>query len=1540
MVCGGRTFYWPLAAAVAVGAACLAALPAWAVPRKQATVEEFLAVRPVNPSDNPDRPPPLAHANDEWVNMLVRSRQLLEQKDYHQAIQILQALIDRGDTGFVPARDGRRWASLWTIANDLIGGADEAGIRLYRRLYEAQAQQLYEQAVAAGDTRGLRRVAYLYLHTRHGSKALDTLGMLQFDRGRYLEAIDAWQNCLDVLEEGPAAALLLARLAVANQLAGRVEQARKLAQTLAEKYPQAEAPLSGRVQKIAQFAQSALSLPAPPAAAIPQQAGWPGLGAMPDGVGLMVESQVVLVPRWRKPEMPTVSGEDVGDKLIALRSARQAIPGNRAMSIKAVKGHVQMEPPRNTQVYDQNGQIRAGASYLPPMIQPVVVGETVIVREDEAVNAYNIITGEKVWAGQGRLEKEREGPVQYYGYWSAPSDSGQYTLTVGAGTVYALTNYVVNQPGRFHMGMPGQPRRSLDSSCLVAFSISDEGKVRWSVGNGSGEQDVIRNGKFLSAPTYCGDLLYVMVLYQESYHVVCLKSGTGEFVWSSLMAQVPAQSGFVRMGDTFCRGSCPAVSEGIVVAVTNSGVVAGFEADTGRPLWAHQYPSTVNRMGPNYGMVAAPRRTGSNNPPNPIILSRGRAYCLPSDSDKLLALDCRTGSLAWEASRENQKDLSFIDHDRLLLSGDGLVVIGTERGETLKNFPGEKVAGILGRPAVSPRYVLASGEARLYRLHLIGPDYLLESMDLQSPQGLLGNLVSMDGKLIAANTAGLCAYFDYEYIRKVLSERLANAPDSELRQLLMQRGTLAFSAERFQEALADLLRCEDLSRQAGDNETTQRVLPHLYRTYIALGNRAEKNEQMREMFEKAQAYAVSPSDKAHLKIRLAKYFEKAGQLEKAVEVAQELAAEGEDLKVADVAIGPEGNDLARLGPDDEKVSAGEWGQTFVRRLIEIHGQKVYAIEDAKAEDALRKARDGADPQALERLAQRWPNSKWTDDAQFYAAELLYLEGTKAAGVQAETIFTRTRRLLWAVSNIQASELRVSAVVGLAAICSRSGWQLVASQTLDQVRSLPGDTPVKFADIQGRLADLIKKIEAGKITSPPAPGGAKVLHIQAILPELDRVYALAGEQVILLRDQDGQPVRVGQKLVALNGKRAILLDTASQTAPDENGWSALVSLEGEPNVWMMAGANLVGTLSGDGKSVLVAYRTSLRRFDLATAKLTLDVKLGDLGAPSPAQMAIDPRVLVVVDSSGKIICVNLADGSRRWEANMGAGRGASSPPDITKDHVLIRDRTCRQLLLLDLPSGKVVEKFEAKSFAEGCVTPEGFLVTLLDGELSVREAAKPGKQVWFRRYGEQSGAGLLCVTGEYIVVSPSAGNEVHVLPMTGSGVSAAEFKLDAAGGEKAIPMEACFDGDSLYVLSTAGLPGNTAPATVRRSIASNRWGACRHLAVHRLGLKKDKPAWAYALDATGRYLPRPAMPAVGQKHLVAIVRETQQQAMAKAVILDKDTGKAVQTIDLTGQDPKVKAEVRTRKLAMVGQAVLTDGFLTVETGDGVAVYGSK
>ncbi|HQL73455.1 MAG: outer membrane biogenesis protein BamB [Planctomycetes bacterium ADurb.Bin126] len=1534
MAAGRGMFSWPAATAVAVVCAvCLPIGEAWGspAPAGRGLLDEFLTGRSAAAPQNPDRPPPLVHSDDELFQALVRARQLLEQKDYSGALELLQIMITRSDSGFVASSDGRRWISLWTLANELIARSDEQAVLYYRRLHEVQAQKLFEQALADGDSLSLKKVVSRYLHTEHGMLALEAVGRMHFDAGEFAQAVEVWEDCLDLQYPDSQRPALLARLAVANHLAGRNGEARRLVDLLAKDHADAEATLAGRQQNVSAFAAEMVrSLPvAPPPPAAPAR-DWPGLGGLGDGAAVMSESKVVLAPRWRVPEMPAVSGDDVGDTLIALKSLRRSLPGNRgSMSVRVVKGHAQAEYPRNVHIYNPGGVSRGSPIFLPPSVQPVVVGETVIVRQDDAVRAYNIITGMPLWEGRGQLEKDESSSArQYYGY-TLPFDSGQYCLTCGGGYVYALSDCPPAQVGRYvNRSMPGPA----DMSCLVAYSIEEEGKIKWTRGRGQGESELIRNGRYLSAPTYLDQRLYVLVLYMESYHLACLSARTGELVWSTILAQIPAQAPHLRYMDLDSRGSPPAVNDGIVVAVTNSGVIAGLEADTGRPLWAHQYPSALNRMGAASYPVVQGRNNAATYPPNPVIISRGRAFCLPCDSDNMLSLDCRSGQLLLETSRQDQKDLSFIDHDRLLLSGEGIVVVDAQSGQVLAKHENK---GILGRPAVSRRHVLASAEGKVYRMGLEG-GYPLDGMELQSPQGLLGNLVSLDGKLLAANAAGICAYFDYEYVRHLLVDRLSSTKADEHRQILLQWGMLAFGAERFDEALEALLKCERLAGQVNDHDLSQRVMPHLYRTYVAMANRSDTNAGMLENFRKARAYAVSPSDKAHLNIRLAKYHERAGEYPRAVDVAQELAAEAGDLKVADVLIGPEGNDLTRLSSEDEQQEAREWAELFVKRLIEIHGQQVYAAWDAKAEQALVAGRDGRDAEALMRVAQQWPNSKWADDAQFYAAELLYGKSQSASGVQAESMLTQTRRLLWQVSRLQTSELRVSAVVGLAAICARRGWQLVASQTLDQVREMAPETSVKFADIQGKLGDLIKRIESGKIGPTPPSPDLRDQAIQALLAPVQKLWDIVDEKLVVLRDQDGQAVRAGQKLIALNGKRAILLDTASPKAPDEKDWSALVPLEVDPNrAFIVSGSNLVGSLSADGKSVLVAYRTALRRFELSSGRLTLDKKLADFGAPSPSQMSITPRELVVVDSSGTIVCVDLTSGELRWKAASGAGRGALLPPEIACGCVLVRDRTFRQMLLLSLDKGRVLKKFEASRGLEGALTREGFLVTMVDDELNVWEVGKLDKPLWWRRYGENSGASILCVRDQNILVQPSQEGEVKVLPMAGGGQSLAEFRLEAVGGEKPIAIDAMFDGQSIYVLSSSGIPGN-----VRRTNVNIRFMPCRNLALHRLSLDKDKPRWVYPLDVSGRYVTRPQLPAVAQKHLVATVREMQTQATARAIVLDKETGKAVQTIDLGGDSPKVNAAVRHRKLLQSGQAVITDGFLTVETGDGVAVYGTK
>lgn len=1534
MAAGRGIISWPVAAAVVTLCAVLGPGGTAAGSSGQAgrsVLDEFLAGRSAA-SENPDRPPPLVHSRDELFDALLRVRQLLEQKEYGQALDVLQKIILRTDAGFVAGRDGRRWVSLWTLANEMIARSDEQALRHYRRLHEAQAQELMEQALAEGDVLRLKKVVSLYLHTEHGALALETVGRLHFDAGRFIQAIEVWEECLTLPAHGPRKAVLLARLAVANHLSGRTSEARKLAAVLAKEHAQAEATFAGRQQNVAQFVSECLqSLKPSQEAPTSLVRDWPGLGGLTDGVGVMSESKVVLSPRWRVPEMPAVSGDDISDSMIALKSIRRMIPGNRnPAAVRVVRGHAQAEYRQGVHVYGPGGVSR-GPMYLPAVVQPVVVGETVIVRQDDAVKAYNIITGSFLWKGQGELEKD-ERPTQnvYYGYNMLPSDNGQYCLTAGGGYVYALSEC----PGGYqpqHMFGRSTPAPS-ESSCLVAYSIKEEGKIKWTKGRGQGDSDLTRNGRYLSAPTYDDHRLYVMILHLgQSYHMACLSARTGDLIWSTLVAQVPVQQQHMRFMDLDSRGSPPAVSDGVVVAVTNSGVVVGLEADTGRPLWAHQYPSQVNRPGTMSYPVQG-RNNATSLPPNPVIISRGRAYCLPCDSDNLLTLDSRSGQLLLEVPRQEQKDLSFIDHDRLLLSGESLFVIDAQNGQILGKHENK---GIMGRPAVSQRHVLASAEGKVFRMSLEG-NYALDAMELQSPQGLLGNLISLDGKLLAANSAGLCAYFDYDYVRKVLVERLASAKPAEQRQILLQWGMLGFGAERFDEALEALLKCERLSKEVNDHDLSQRVVPHLYRTYVALGNRSQSNPGMLENFQKARPYAVSASDKAHLKIRLAKYHERAGEFAKAVDVAQELAAEAGSLKVADVAIGAAGNDLTRLSSEEEQQEARDWAEMFVKRLIEIHGQQVYAAEDAKAEQALTAGRDGRNAEALMKVAQKWPNSKWADDAQFYAAEMLYAGSQAATGVQAESMLTQTRRLLWQVSRLQASELRVSAVVGLAAICSRSGWMLVATQTLDQVRTMPGETLVKFADIQGRLDELIKRIESGKIGTTPPPTGLQNQSIQALLAPVQKLWEVVDEKIVILRDQDGQPVRVGQKLVALNGKRAMLLDTASPKAPDEKDWSALVPLEADPNrAFYVSGTNLVGALSADGKSVFVAYRTALRRFELSSGRLTLDVKLAELGAASPTQMTITNSELLVVDSSGAIVCVNLSDGSLRWKAAMNGRYGALVPPEVACGCVLVRDRTFKQMLLLSLDKGRVLKKFDASRSLEGVLTREGFLVTLVDDELNVWEVGKLDKPLWFRRYGENSGSSILCVRDRNILIQPNQDGQVNVVPIAGGGQSLAEFRLEQVGGEKPIAIDAMIDGEDIYVLTSSGMPGN-----VRRPNVQVRYMPCRNLALHRLSLGKGQPQWVYGLDVSGRYVTRPQLPSIAQKHVVATVREMQAQAMAKAIILDKDTGKAVQTIDLGGENPKVNPAMRHRKLLQAGQAVITDGFLTVETGDGVAVYGTK
>ena len=281
---------------VAAAALALAVGAAWGQ-------EIVLAPAVAAPAGATGGPIPLVNADEEMASFVKRARQEIARKDYHQAIGILQALLNLSEQCFVPVGDGRRYVSLAASASAEIGRLPPEAMKLYRRLFDPEAGELLRRAGDDPTEAQYRNIVRRYFHTRQGDDALNMLGAVLFDRGRFSQAARCWRDVLEGYrgtDLSPAA--LLVKIAVAHHFAGEGRRASEALKTLREKHPDAECVLAGRRQNAAAFTEAALSRPRPVfGASLAAPGGWPSLTGSPTGVAVMGACRPVLSPRWTRP---------------------------------------------------------------------------------------------------------------------------------------------------------------------------------------------------------------------------------------------------------------------------------------------------------------------------------------------------------------------------------------------------------------------------------------------------------------------------------------------------------------------------------------------------------------------------------------------------------------------------------------------------------------------------------------------------------------------------------------------------------------------------------------------------------------------------------------------------------------------------------------------------------------------------------------------------------------------------------------------------------------------------------------------------------------------------------------------------------------------------------------------------------------------------------------------------------------------------------------------------------------------------------------
>jgi len=1467
---------------------------------------------------------PLVNADEELAGYLAEAQRLIEQGEHGRAIQILQALILRSDSGFLVLPDGRRFVSMQVMANEALGRMDGDGMRLYRRLYDGQASQLYQQGISAGSERPLRRVTRCYRHTTFGPKALAALGAMYFDRGRFVQAGRCWREVLEMKPTDVSEAMLLGKIALAYHLGGDSARSDLAVKRLKSDHAGATAVLAGRQQNIFEFVTRIRSTSADQVAPLRRHAGWPGLGALPGGIGVMDDCDVVLVPRWRRP--PT---EQAGEALVP--PTMPMLTAQRQLTAKMQKGRLRVRAVSGRTMSDL---------VWPAMVHPIVVDDVVIYRHEDDVRACDLLTGQEIWRSL-KLPLFRESTSTSGRYYS-PSiirvdDLGRYALTAADGKVFALANFD-SPAGRYRhtmmFGRGGGPRQ-LESSELAALSIEGEGSLLWLIGNGKGDDELVRNGKFLGAPAYCAGRLFVVSLYLQAYHLLCLDADTGALVWKSTIAQTPVLPGrFVAASnDSLNLGTIPTVAEGRVFVVTNAGVVAAFESHTGQAVWAYQYDGGFK----NTASIRRYVKPGSTYPPpNPIIVADGRLICLPADGNNLLALAAEDGRLLWQRDRKGHRNLTAIDAGRMLMSGPGLVVVAADNGNEL--FTSGEELDISGRPAVTPTSVLASGDGRIYRLDLASNE--LTSIELADADGLLGNLVGVGGKLIAANTAGLCAYFEYDVARKELAERIRSASPADRPELLYHWARFAFKSGRFAQALEHFQQCTEQAEQHSRADLVEQVRPWLLMTYVALGNQAETPQRMGQMFKKAEAYAETNQEKAHMMIRLAKYHENIGESALAVQIAQKLSEDYSDEQLVNVGIGEQAEGPGPFGSELDRINAKVLAQGLVRKWIVKHGRDIYARFDALAEAAFEKALAASDAAGLLDVAARWPHSDRADDALFAAAEIFYRRAAADEGPQAEQLLGQAKRYLSAVGHSD-SPLRPAANAALAMIWLRQGYNPTANLICREIQDREGFSPdvqVSFASIQGTLGDILRKIQA----AGSAGRRRRMKFISAVDAPVHNVFTIEGRSAYILRDQEFRPIRLGQKILVLQGDRIVMLDSSADDAESAmGGWTGVMPADddGGGNVGQIqSGLTLVAGLSRDRKIVAVTDKKTITAFDVQTAKQRWKTNASDLGIAQVRWISTGAGRMVLTDAAGAICCLDLLDGKILWRASTsGRGRYATSPPRIAGDIVMVRYNGYRSIKCFGLDSGKLLAQWDARRQAEGRFSPEGILVTLIDGELAVRDPKRLDTPIWKRRYDAAKNPAVIAVTDGAVLVSLAQSgtdcNKAELLSITGGGRILAKFKTAEVKGAKCVPLEAVFDTDGVYLVC----------GTVISGMRGRRFGRLTYNRGNG-SVQKFDPAtgdllWSRPILVSRQNSSWFVMPPInGRRHLAFLVNQ-QNPGMSKDVFLvDKATGKIVERIDLSGRGDDPVAEAG--RLRSISSPAMTNGRLVVETAKGIVVYGGR
>ncbi len=251
-----------------------------------------------------------------------------------------------------------------------------------------------------------------------------------------------------------------------------------------------------------------------------------------------------------------------------------------------------------------------------------------------------------------------------------PAGMPRFTSSIEQGLLVARLGPPIVSSGQSEFRLARRP-------WIVGLEMGrEQGGLLWQID----DHDLLgANWLLVGTPVLADQRLYVALVRSHPEHefgIAAFDTADGSPSWETpllhSLREVPA-------GLTMYGSILLSAGEGLIFAGTNDGAIAAIDARTGVAQWVVTYPSRPMTLED----LSEEQITGLLPP----LYAAGQLFVKPNDSDELISLDARSGTVLWRRKCPGRiTHLLGISGTRLIVSGDQLWAVDSDDGSIQWRF--------------------------------------------------------------------------------------------------------------------------------------------------------------------------------------------------------------------------------------------------------------------------------------------------------------------------------------------------------------------------------------------------------------------------------------------------------------------------------------------------------------------------------------------------------------------------------------------------------------------------------------------------------------------------------------------------------------------------------------------------------------------------------------------------------------------------------------------------------------------------------------